>query len=144
LGQVDAVWHSDVKPEIPAQADLFATFDCGFAGPDSLARAQADEDIWCAPELLRAWAHRLLTSSDQTAQSAAEDILLRSLELAKRHNAKAWELRASTSLSLLYLRSCRPREARAVLEPTLEHFKQGQDTRDVQAAINVLLALPSS
>jgi tetratricopeptide (TPR) repeat protein len=144
FGQADAVWHSDVKPEIPAQADLFATFDCRFAGPASLARAQADEDIWCAPELLRAWAYRLLLSSDETAQSAAEEILLRSLALAKRHNAKAWELRASTSLSLLYLRSSRTCEARDVLECALEHFKQGHDTRDVQAATKLLLALPSS
>jgi predicted ATPase/DNA-binding winged helix-turn-helix (wHTH) protein len=142
-GQVDAFWHSDVKPEIPAQADLFATFDGGFAGPDPLARAQADEDIWCAPELLRAWAYRLVLSGDETAHGAAEAILLRSLGLAKRQDAKAWELRAATSLALLYLRSSRSREARAVLEPALEQFKQGQDTRDVRAATNVLFALPN-
>jgi len=55
---VDAVWHSGVNPESPAQADLFATFDGCFAGPDPW-RAQADEDIWCAPELLKAWACRI-------------------------------------------------------------------------------------
>jgi hypothetical protein len=33
-------------------------------------------------------------------------------------------------------------EARAVLEPALEQFKQGLDTRDVQAANKVLFALP--
>jgi predicted ATPase/DNA-binding winged helix-turn-helix (wHTH) protein len=141
LGQVDAVWHSDVKPEIPAQADLFATFDGGFAGPDPLARARADEDIWCAPELLRAWAYRLVLSGDKTAQGAAEAILLRSLGLAKRQDAKAWELRAATSLALLHLRSGRIPEARAVLEPALKQFKQGHDTRDVHAAINVRSAL---
>jgi predicted ATPase/DNA-binding winged helix-turn-helix (wHTH) protein len=141
LGQVDAVWHPDVKPEIAAQADLFATFDGGFAMPDSLARAQADEDNWCAPELLRKWACRLVVSGDKTAHGAAEAILLRSLGLAKRQDAKAWELRAATSLALLYLRSSRNREARAVLEPALAQFKQGRDTRDVQAANNVLFAL---
>src|SRR5229473_1321450 len=142
LDQVDAAWHSDFKPEIPAQADLFATFDGGFAGPDPLARAQADEEVWCAPELLRAWAHRLVLSGDKTAHGAAEAILLRSLGLAKRQDAKSWELRTATSLALLYLRSCRSREARAVLEPALEQCKQGHDTRDVQAAISVLSALP--
>jgi predicted ATPase/DNA-binding winged helix-turn-helix (wHTH) protein len=143
LGQADAVWHSDVNPEIPAQADLFATFDGGFVGPDPLARAQADEDIWCAPELLRASAYRLVLSGDKTAHGTAEAILLRSLGLAKRQDAKAWELRAATSLALLYLRSSRSCEARAVLEPALKQFKQGHDTRDVQAAIRVLFALPS-
>jgi predicted ATPase/DNA-binding winged helix-turn-helix (wHTH) protein len=142
LGQVDAAWHSDFKPEIPAQADLFATFDGGFAGPDPLARAQADEEAWCAPELLRASAHRLVLSGDKTAHGAAKAILLRSLGLAKRQDAKAWELRTATSLALLYLRSCRSCKARAVLEPALEQCKQGHDTRDVQAAISVLSALP--
>jgi predicted ATPase/DNA-binding winged helix-turn-helix (wHTH) protein len=143
LGRVDANWQSDVKPEFPAQADLFATFGGGFVGPDALARAQQDEDVWCAPEFLRASAHRAVLSGDKTAHNAAEATLLRSLALAKRQDAKAWELRAATSLALLYLRSCRSREARAVLEPTLKRFKQGHDTRDFQAAINVLSALSS-
>jgi hypothetical protein len=143
LGRVDADWYSDVKPEFPAQADLFGTFDGGFVGPDALARAQEDEDIWCAPELLSASAHRIVLSGDKTAHDAAETTLLRSLELAKRQDAKAWELRAAISLALLYLRSCRSREARVVLEPTLSHFEQGHDTRDFQAAISVLSALSS-
>jgi predicted ATPase len=73
--------------------------------------------------------------------SEAEAILLRSLGLAKRQDAKAWELRSATSLASLYLRSCRSREALAVLEPALKQFTQGHDTRDVQAASNVLFAL---
>jgi predicted ATPase/DNA-binding winged helix-turn-helix (wHTH) protein len=141
LGQVNVVRHSDVKPEIPAQADLFATFDGGFARPDALVRAQADEDIWCAPELLRTSAHHFALSADMTADAAAETILLRSLRLAKRQDAKAWELRAATSLASLFLQSSRRQEARAVLEPALEQFKQGHDTRDVQAAVSALSAL---
>jgi predicted ATPase len=140
---VDAGLCPDVKPEIPAQADLFATFDAAFAGPDALARAQADEDIWCAPELLRAQAHRLVLSGGEADHRAAEAILLHSLGLARRHDAKAWELRAATSLGLLYLRSSRSCEARGMLEPVLKQFKQGHDTRDVQAANNVLSALPN-
>jgi hypothetical protein len=105
-----------------------------------LTRAQADDEIWCAPELLRAWACRLVSSGEKTDQNAAEATLLRSLGLAKRHEAKAWELRTATSLGTLYLRSGRSGEARAVLEPALEQFKQGHDTRDFQAAINVLSA----
>jgi hypothetical protein len=85
----------------------------------------------------------LILSGEKTANDAAEAILLRSLGLAKRQDAKAWELRAATSLALLYLRSCRSREARAVLEPALKQFTQGHDTCDVQAANNVLFALPN-
>jgi hypothetical protein len=138
LGQVNALWDANLKPAISAQADLFATFDRGFVGPDALARAEADEDMWCAPEILRASAHRLVLSGDKTAHGAAEATLVHSFELAKRQDAKAWELRAATTLALLYLQSCRSCEARALLE-----LKQGHDTRDFQAAICVLSALSS-
>jgi predicted ATPase len=124
-----------LKPTVPAQADLLATFDINLAGLDALTRAQADEDIWCAPEVLRAWAVRHFSGTE------AEAMLLHSFKLAQRQDAKAWELRTATSLALLYLRSCRSCEARAVLEPALEQCKQGHDTRDVQAANNVLFAL---
>jgi predicted ATPase len=96
-----------------------------YRGPNAVARALADEDIWCAPELLRAWACRLVSSGEKTVHSEAEAMLLHSFELARRQDAKAWELRAATSLALLYLRSGRPHEARAVLDPALNQFKQG-------------------
>jgi predicted ATPase/DNA-binding winged helix-turn-helix (wHTH) protein len=140
-GRADAICHSNVKAKIPAQADLFATFDGAFVGPDTLARAQADEEIWCAPELLRAWACRLVSGGDKTAHSEAEAMLLHSFELAQRQDAKAWQLRTATTLALFYIRLGRIREARAVLEPKLKQFKQGHDTRDFQAAISVLSAL---
>jgi predicted ATPase/DNA-binding winged helix-turn-helix (wHTH) protein len=141
VSQMDAVWQSDIKPEIPAQADLFATFDATLAGPDTLVRAQADEEIWCAPEVLRAWACRLLSGNERTAYSDAESMLLHSFKLARRQDAKAWELRTATTLASFYLRLGRTHEASAVLEPTLRHFKQGHDTRDLKAAISVLSAL---
>jgi hypothetical protein len=106
-----------------------------------LARAQADEDIWCAPELLRVWAYRLLRDCNKRAQSGAEAMLLHSFKLAQRQDAKAWELRTATTLASFYRQSGRVPEARAVLEPALAQFKQGHDTRDVQAAINVLSVL---
>jgi predicted ATPase/DNA-binding winged helix-turn-helix (wHTH) protein len=140
-GRLDAVCLSNVKAKIPAQADLFATFDGAFVGPDTLARAQADEDIWCAPELLRSWASRLISGGDETAHSEAEAMLLHSFELAQRQDAKAWQLRTATTVALFYLRLGQIREARAVLEPTLKQFKQGHDTPDFQAAISVLSAL---
>ena len=124
-----------LKPTVPAQADLLATFDINLAGVDALTRAQADEDIWCAPDVLRAWAVR------HSSGTEAEAMLLHSFKLAQRQDAKAWELRTATTLALFYLRSGRIREARAVLEPTLKQFKQGHDTRDFQAAISVLSEL---
>jgi predicted ATPase/DNA-binding winged helix-turn-helix (wHTH) protein len=140
-GQAKADRCSGVKGKVSAQADLFATFDGALAGADTLARAEADDEIWCAPEVLRAWAHRLVSTGDDGTESEAEAMLLHSFELARRQDAKAWELRTATTLALFYLRSGRIREARAVLEPTLKPFKQGHDTRDYRAAVSVLPAL---
>jgi hypothetical protein len=140
-GRADAVCDSHMKTEIAAQADLFATFDAALAGSDTLARARADNEIWCAPEVLRATACRILSGGDKKAQNGAEAVLLYSLKLAQRQDAKAWELRTATTIASFYLQSGRAPEARAVLEPALAQIKQGHDTRDVQAAINVLSAL---
>ena len=119
---------------------------CGTPGRKNIFwhASQADEDIWCAPELLRAQAHRLVLSGGGANHGAAEAILLHSLGLARRHDVRAWEFRAATSLGLLYLRSSRSCEAREVLEPALMQFKQGYDTRDIQAANNVCLLFPTS
>ena len=75
--------------------------------------------------------------------SEAEAMLLHSLKLAHRQDAKAWQLRTATSLASFYVRLGRIHDARAVLEPTLKQFEQGHDTRDFQAAVSVLSALSS-
>jgi hypothetical protein len=131
---------TNLKTTLPAQADLLATFDVNTAGPATLARAQADEDTWCAPEILRAWADRQVTGN-MTGRSGAEAALTHSLEIARRQGAKAWELRAATSLAFLLCESDRISQARDTLQSALSHFTQGRDTKDVQAAINLLSQL---
>jgi predicted ATPase len=134
-------WFADLKPSIPAQSDLLATFDAELVTPDTLARAQADAGIWCAPEILRAWAHRRMLGANTAVRAASETALARSLEIARRQGAKAWELRTATSLALLYRESASLSEARAVLEPALSNFTQGHDTKDVGVAADLLSQL---
>jgi hypothetical protein len=133
-------WLTDLKPTLPAQADLLATFDMRLAGSNTLARAQADEDIWCAAEILRAWTNRHVTV-DTTGRSGSEAPLAHSLEIARRQGAKAWELRAATSLASLLRGSARVTQARDTLQSVLSHFTQGRGTRDVQAAADLLSQL---
>jgi predicted ATPase len=134
-------WCAKAKPKISAQMDMFATFDEKLVGPDTLARAQADEDIWCAPEIFRAWAYRIMVRGEKTGQSDAKTALDRSLDIARRQEAKAWELRTATTLALFYRGTRQLDEARATLEPVLNHFTQGHGTRDVQAASKLLSEL---
>jgi predicted ATPase len=133
-------WFADHKPTLPAQTELLATFDIKLAGPDALNRAQADQDLWCAAEILRAWADGHMTR-DTTGQSGYEAALAHSLEIARRQGAKAWELRAVTSLALLLRESGRISRARETLQSVLSHFTQGRGTNDVQVATNLLSQL---
>jgi predicted ATPase/DNA-binding winged helix-turn-helix (wHTH) protein len=133
-------WFTDLRPTLPSQADLLATFDVKLAGPNTLARAQADEDIWCAAEILRAWTDGRV-AGDTTERYDSEAPLAHSLEIARRQGAKAWELRASTSLALLLRGSARISQARDTLQSVLGHFTQGRDTKDVQAATDLLSQL---
>lgn len=130
-----------LNAKVPAQADMLATFDVSLVRPDVLARAEANQSIWVAPEVLRATAHRLVIGANNVASTAAETTLLRSLDLAQSGGAKGWELRIATSLALLYERLDRRLEARDVLENTLNEFTQGHDTRDVRTALQLLSSL---
>jgi predicted ATPase len=136
-----AGWYTDVKSKVPAQIDLFATFDDNFVETANLSRVSVDGDNWCAAEILRGWAHRRVVGGEEAARPDAEAALVRSLDIARRQGAKAWELRTATTLASLYRGSGRIGEARANLESALSHFTQGHDTQDVQAATRLLFEL---
>ena len=88
---------------------------------------------WCAPELLRIQAEQLLATQPQQA-SRAQTLLRQSLELARSQGAASWGLRTATSLSSLYERQDRGRDARATLSEALERIVGGDTTRDVITA----------
>jgi predicted ATPase len=133
--------YTDIKLKNPAHIDLFATFDNKFLEPANLARVQADADNWCAAEILRAWACQRLSSGREVERSDAKATLVRSLDIARRQGAKAWELRTATTLAAFYHGSDYIGEVRANLESILTHFTQGYDTQDVRSAVRLLSEL---
>jgi predicted ATPase len=56
------------------------------------------------------------------------------LEVARRQNAKPWELRGAMSLARLRQQQGRPQEAVALLAPILGWFTEGLDTADLKEA----------
>ena len=58
----------------------------------------------------------------------------RALEVARQRQARAWELRAATSLARLWQQQGRFEAARAVLAPVYSWFTEGFDTADLQQA----------
>jgi predicted ATPase len=64
----------------------------------------------------------------------AEARFTHALELARRQQAKSWELRAAISLSRLWQRHGRRDKARDLLAPVHHWFTEGFETTDLQAA----------
>ena len=56
------------------------------------------------------------------------------IEVARRQNAKSWELRAAMSLARLRRQQGRPQEAVALLTPVYAWFTEGFDTADLKTA----------
>jgi predicted ATPase len=73
--------------------------------------------------------------------SEAETAIEKGIDVARRQNAKSWELRGAMSLARLRRQQGRPQEAIALLAPILGWFEEGFDTADLQAARTLLAEL---
>jgi tetratricopeptide (TPR) repeat protein len=70
--------------------------------------------------------------------SAAETAIEKSIDVARRQNAKSWELRGAMSLARLRRQQGRPQEAVALLALILGWFTEGFDTADLKEAKTLL------
>ncbi len=75
-----------------------------------------------------------LKSSVQSLESEAEEYFLKAIEIARKQQAKSWELRASTSLARLWQQQGKKDEARQMLAEIYGWFTEGFDTKDLQEA----------
>jgi predicted ATPase len=93
---------------------------------------------------LEAELHRLrgeaLLAGAGTA-SEAEAAIEKAIAVARRQNAKSWELRGAMSLARLRRQQGRPQEAVALLAPIYAWFTEGFDTADLKAARTLLAEL---
>jgi predicted ATPase len=64
----------------------------------------------------------------------AEACFQQALNVARRQQAKSWELRAATSLARLWQQQGQRAEAYALLAPVYDWFTEGFDTLDLQDA----------
>ena len=86
------------------------------------------------------WAGILL-DTDGTAVEEAEALLHQSLAIARRQEARTFELRAATSPARLWQRQGKRDAARELLAPVYEWFTEGFDTRDLIEAKALLAEL---
>ncbi|MFB0534285.1 MAG: AAA family ATPase, partial [Anaerolineae bacterium] len=101
---------------------------------------ETDERHWEA-ELYRLKGELLLMQGDD---AGAEASLQKAVEVARRQQAKSWELRATVSLCRLWQKQGRVDEARQALAEIYGWFTEGFDTPDLQEARALLEELSRS
>jgi predicted ATPase len=75
---------------------------------------------------------------DPVNSAAAEASFLRAIEIARRQQAKSWELRAATSLARLRRDLGKRAEARDLLGSVYGWFTEGFETADLKVAKTLL------
>jgi predicted ATPase/class 3 adenylate cyclase len=113
-------------------------------GLQALAEAhtlvEQHEERWWEAEVARLRGVVLLRQTG-TSQAEAETWLQQALDVARRQEAKALELRAAMSLSRLWQQQSKRTEAYELLAPIYGWFTEGFDTVDLQEAKALLAAL---
>jgi predicted ATPase len=125
-------------------ADVSAHLGHTVDGLQALAEAhtlvEQQEERWWEAEIHRLRGVLLLRQTG-TPQAEAETWLQRALDVARRQEAKALELRAAMSLARLWQQQGKRAEAYDLLTPIYGWFTEGYDTVDLQEAKALLEAL---
>jgi predicted ATPase len=116
---------------------------------EALAAMHHSEERWWEAELYRLKGELLLAQEGKRQNGKgkgqkweeAAQCFRQALDVARRQQAKSFELRAAMSLSRLWLQQGKLREARQLLAPVYGWFTEGFDTADLQEAKTLLGAL---
>ena len=123
------------------QADVAAHLGHPEDGLQALAEAytlmEQQEERWGEAEVHRLRGILLLRQA-KTPQAEAEACFQQALDVARRQEAKSWELRAAMSLGRLWQQQGKRAEAHACLAPIYGWFTEGFDTADLQEAKTLL------
>jgi class 3 adenylate cyclase/tetratricopeptide (TPR) repeat protein len=93
------------------------------------------EELWIRPETYRVRGEIRLKQGER---SLAEADFREAIAQAQKNSAKAWELRATTSLARVLRDTNRRDEARAMLSEIYNWFTEGFDTADLKDAKSLL------
>jgi predicted ATPase len=156
-----------VKTGVPYYLTLMAEV-CGANGQaaeglrllaEALAVVHDTEERFHEAEVYRLKGELLLQSGIQRPESEvftlhaalrmpraeeAETCFQQALAIARRQQAKSWELRAAMGLARLWQRQGKPGEAHRLLAETYGWFTEGFDTADLQEAKILLEELSST
>jgi predicted ATPase len=96
---------------------------------------ELSEERYFESELYRIKGELLLKKNSTTE---AEKCFYKAIEIARSQNAKSWHLRAAISLSQLWLKQGKGREAKKLLQEIYDSFTEGFHTPELKEAKRIL------
>ena len=116
-----------------AHAELGKFDDAWCCIGDAMSEIETTEERWYEAEINRVAGEIALKSTDTDA-AEAETYFERALAIARKQQAKSWELRAAMSLARLWRDQDKVQQARELLAPVYGWFTEGFETRDLKEA----------
>jgi predicted ATPase len=105
---------------------------------EALLISEETGEQWAVAEVLRIKAGLLLTTGRPTEE--VEALLVNSLQIARRQQARSWELRTACDLARLWQHQGREAEALQLVQAIYDQFTEGFDTADLRDAKALLPA----
>ena len=100
---------------------------------EAMTAVETTKERWCEAEIHRVAGEIALMSPEPDA-AKAEAYFERALAVARKQQAKSWELRAAMSMARLWRDQGKRQEARDLLAPVYGWFTEGFDTLDLKEA----------
>ena len=116
-----------------AHAELGQFDDAWSCIREAMAAVEITGERWDEAEVNRI-AGEIALISPKSDETKAQRFFERALAVARRQQAKSWELRAAISLARLWRDQGKLQQARELLAPVYGWFTEGFDTRDLKEA----------
>ena len=102
-------------------------------GAVSAARG-ANASVWAKGRVGQIRRQKSNRPRPQSPTRSREECFLKAIDIARKQQAKSWELRASISLARLWQQQGKKAEAHKLLSDVYNWFTEGFDTKDLQEA----------
>jgi predicted ATPase len=109
---------------------------------DAMKAMETTKERWFEADVNRI-AGEIELKAPESDAAKAQAYFDRALTVARRQQAKSWELRAAMSMARLWRSQGKPQQARELLAPVYGWFTEGFDTRDLKEAKALLGELAS-
>jgi predicted ATPase len=100
---------------------------------EAMTAVESTKERWCEADIHRIAGEIALMSSERDA-AKAETYFDRALAIARKQDAKSWELRAAMSMARLWCDQGKRQQAHDLLAPVYGWFTEGFDTLDLKEA----------